>query len=184
MDFYEKYSDYTDEQLFEILKKRKDYQESAVDAAVKIAIKRKIISSEQDLFSSEFEPVESKGSRIFPDISNPYQRQRIIGSILRFLYVITLLPLAFGILKYAEGQLPLTFFGVGVSIVWFILSILLSKTHKKMIFIPLFIILGSIALFVGWQIFENPFFRLFDLFVLLVGTILPAYLLLLLRRLI
>jgi hypothetical protein len=183
MDFYEKYSNYTEEQLLEILKKRKDYQESAVDAAIKIAIERKIIFSEQDLFSPEFEPVESKGSKIFPEISNSYQREKLIGSILRFLYVISFLPLVFGFLKYAEGRLLFTYLGVGVGLIWFLLCFFLSKTKKRFLFFPLFVLLISVSFFVGYQIFSVPSVRFLDLFMLFIGTALPTYLLLLLRRL-
>lgn len=184
MDFYELYTSFTDNEILDILKKRKDYQDLAVEAAIKIAIERKIIFSEQDLFSPDFDSIKSNVSIIFPEISNEYQRQRLISSIFRFIYVISFLPLVYGFLKYAEGQLLLAFLGIIIGVIWFILSIILSKTRKKFIFILLFIILIAISLFAGMQVIDNPSFHYLDLFVLIIGTILPAYLLLLLRRLI
>jgi hypothetical protein len=184
MDFYERYTKLTDSELLEILKRRKDYQDTAVEAAVKIAIGRKLILSEQDLLSPEFEPVRSYGSKLFPDVSNEYHRSRLVGSLFRFIYMMSFLPLVFGIMKYAEGQLNFTFLGVGIGVLWFSLSFLLSRSHQKVIFILLFVILISTSVFVGWQIFAKSVFHFLDLFVLIVGTILPAYLLLFLRRLI
>jgi len=183
MDFYERYITLTDIEILEILKRRKDYQDLAVDAAVKIAIERKLISTEQDLFSPEFETAGSNGTKLFPDVSNEYHRQRLIGSVFRFLYMMSFLPLVFGIMKYAEGQLLLSFLGVGIGVVWFILSFLLSRSRKKFTFIPLFAVLVSSSIYIGWQIFDKSPFHFLDLFVLLVGTILTAYLLLFLRRL-
>jgi hypothetical protein len=183
MDFYEKYTKHTDNEILDILKRRKDYQDLAVESAVKIAIERKLILSEQDLLSPEFEPVKSYGGKLFPYVSNEYHRKRLVGSIFRFLYMMSFLPIVFGIMKYAGGQLSLTFLGVGIGVVWFILSFLLSRSNKKFIFIPLFVILTFTLLYIGWQIFDKSSFHLLDLFVLLVATILPAYLLLFLRRL-
>jgi hypothetical protein len=184
MDFYERYTKISDKELLDILKWRKDYQDLAVEAAVKIAIERKLIFTEQDLFSPEFEPVRTNGSKLFPEVTNEYHRQRIIGSIFRFLYMMSILPLVFAFMKYAEGQLLFTFLGAGIGMVWLMMSLYLSKSHKKFTFIPLFAVLISTTIYISLQIFEKPSFHLFDLFVLLVGTVVPVYLLLFLRRLI
>lgn len=184
MDYYEKYTNCSDEQLLEILKKRKDYQESAVDAAVKIAIERQLIHSEQDLFSSAFQNVKSNRSILFPEISNDFHREKLEGSIFRFLYVISFVPLVFGFLKYAEGQYYLTAISVGIGSIWFLLSFLLFKTKKTVVFIPLFILLFSVSLYVGERIFNSSSFKILDFVMLVVGLLLPTYLLLLLRKLI
>jgi hypothetical protein len=184
MDYYERYTNYTDEQLLEILKKRKDYQESAVDAAVKIAIERQLIYSEQDLFSHEFQNNKLDRSMLFPEISNDFQRQKLVGSILRFLYIMSFLPLVFGFLKYAEGQYSLTAIGVGVGVIWFLLSFLLAKTKKTVVFIPLFILLFSISLYFGIAILSSSSIKIMDLVMLIIGLLLPTYLMMLLRKLI
>lgn len=184
MDFFEKYTSSTDEQILEILRKRKDYQDTAVDAAVKIAIERQLIHSAQDLFSPEFQNVKPNQSILFPEISNDFQRQKLEGSIFRFLYVMSILPLVFGFLKYAEGQIYLTAIGVGIGLIWFLLNFLLFKTHKKLIFIPLFLLLFTISFGIGWNLIHGDSFHFLDLIMLLIGTILPGYLLLFLSRLI
>ena len=183
MDFYEQYTDHTDAQILKILESHKDYQVEAVEAAVKIALERKLINSEQDLLLPEFQNVRSAGNKFIPDISSAYQRQKLSGSIFRFLYVMSFLPVVFGLLKYAEGQLYLTFIGVGIGLLWFLLSFLLNKTQKIILFIPLFLLLFSISLAVGAKIFSSTPFRFMDMVMLLVGTLLPVYLLLLLKKL-
>ncbi len=184
MDFYEKYINYTDEQLLEVLKKRKDYQDSAADTALKIAIERQLIHSEQDLFSSEFQNVKTKRSKLFPEISNDFQRHKLEGSIFRFLYVMSFLPLVFGFLKYAEGQYSLTAISVSIGLIWFLLSFLLSKTRKIIVFIPLFMLLFSISIFIVANIFSSAFIQIMDIVMLTVGLLLSTYLLMLLRKLI
>jgi len=184
MDFYEQYTNHSDTQILEILKKRKDYQDAAVDAAIKIAIERQLINSEQDLFSPELQYVKSKDSKFLPEIQNSYQRQKLAGSIFRFLYVMSFLPVVYGFLKYAEGQLYLTFIGIGLGLLWFLLSFLLYKTQKIVVIIPLLILLFSVSLAVGSKIISSTPFRFLDLMMLIIGTLLPVYLLLLLKKLI
>ena len=184
MDFYERYISLTDNELLDVLKRRNDYQDLAVEAAVKIAIERKLIFSEQDLLLPEFESLKSDVSKLFPTVSNKYHRQRLIGSIFRVLYIISLLPLVFGLMKYAEGQTLFSFIGLGLGLVWFTLSFFLSKSHRKLILIPLFVLLFSTSIYICLQILNKPTFHYFDLFVLFVGTVIPFYLLLFLRRLI
>jgi hypothetical protein len=184
MDYHERYAEFTDDQILDILRHHKDYQEAAVEVAVKIAIERQLINSEQDLFSLEFQNIRSTGSRLFPEIPNDFHRQKLIGSIFRFLYMMSFLPLVFGFLKYAEGQLYLTFIGVGSALIWFLLSYLLSKTHKQVMFIPIFLLLFTVSFGTGWHLISNTTFHLLDFVMLFIGTLLPVYLLLLLRKLI
>lgn len=184
MDFYEKYIESTDAEILEILKKRKDYQDSAVEAAIRIAIERKLIYSEQDLFSPEFQDTKTNGNIMFPEISNDFQRTKLAGSIFRFLYVMSLLPLIFGFLKYGEGYLYLSYIGLGIGLTWFLLSFLLYKTRNRLIFIPLFILLFAISIGIGWNFIDSESFHFLDLVMLLIGAIIPGYLLMFLIRLI
>ena len=47
----ERFEQYSDEQLIEILKNRRDYQEQALEAAIETALARGLINSREDLFS-------------------------------------------------------------------------------------------------------------------------------------
>jgi hypothetical protein len=183
MNFDERYKTYTDDQLIQVLKNHKDYQPDAVAAAVKIAVERQLINSEQDLLSIEIQSVRTVEFGLFPQITNEYQRIKLIGSIFRFTYVLAFLPVIFGFLKYAEGQINLTFAGVGVGLIWLLLCFWLSKTRKMILFLPLFLLLFAVSGFVVINLFNSESFRILDAVMLVIGTILPIYLLLLLKRL-
>ncbi len=184
MNYYERYINHTDAQILEILKNHKDYQETAVDAAVKIAVERKLIQSEQDLMAPEFQGSKSIGLSFFPEISSDFKRERLIGSVFRFFYVMSFLPVVYGVLKYAEGQLNQTYLGVSIGLIWLLLIILLNKTRKLVLMVILFVLLGTVSIAIGQEIFNRESFILMDMIMLLIGTILPAYLLLLLKHLI
>jgi hypothetical protein len=183
-NLYNKYSDYSDEQILEILKKRKDYQDVAVEIAIKIALDRKLIASKQDLLAPEFRIIESGNKSLFPEISNTFHRSRVIGSIFRFMYLMSLLPLTYGILNYAKGEIYQTVLGVGIGLLWFILCLLLKKTQNVLVFIPLFILLFGVSIITGFGIFKKEMFQLVDVFVLVISTLVPFYLMLYLKNLI
>ena len=182
--FYERYSNYTDTQILEILRNQKGYQEGARNAAVKIAVERQLINSEQDLLSPEFQKSKNTGLTLFPQMTSFYHHQRLLGSIFRFLYVLSFLPVVYGFLKYAEGFLDQTIIGVSVGVVWFLLIVLLKKTEKAFILLPLFGILIFIGVSVLFKIAANHPVRILDFVVLVLGVLLSAYFLFLVRSLI
>jgi len=182
--FYERYSNYTDTQILEILRNQKGYQEGARNAAVKIAVERQLINSEQDLLSPEFKKSKNTGLTLFPQMTSFYHHQRLLGSIFRFLYILSLLPVVYGLLKYAEGFIDQTILGVCVGGVWFLLIFLLKKTEKPGILLPLFGILIFVGTSVTFKIATNHPVRILDFVVLVLGVLLSAYFLFLVKSLI
>jgi len=182
--FYERYSNYTDTQILEILRNQKGYQEGARNAAVKIAVERQLINSEQDLLSPEFKKSKNTGLTLFPQMTSFYHHQRLLGSIFRFLYILSLLPVVYGLLKYAEGFIDQTILGVCVGGVWFLLIFLLKKTEKPGILLPLFGILIFVGTSVTFKIATNHPVRILDFVVLFLGVLLSAYFLFLVKSLI
>lgn len=183
MNFYERYSDFTDDQLFEIVKNRRNYQDKAADAAVRIALERGLIHSEQDLLGPEFQKRKTSGFTVFPEITNDFHRQKLTGSLFRYLYVLSFLPLIYAFLNYGEGKYNLTYLGAGISLVWFLLSLLLKKTRKQVVFIPLLLVLFSVSAFAGIGIFSSKPIVFLDVVMLLTGTLLSLYLILFLKNL-
>lgn len=183
VNFYERYSNFTDDQILEILKNQKDYQENARAAAVKIAVERQLIYSESDLLSPEFQNSRSTRLTFFPKISNAYHHQRLLGSAFRFLYVLSFLPVIYGFLKYAEGYIDQTIIGLSVGIVWFLLILLLKKTEKPIILAPLFAILIFVGVAVGFKIAANHPIRILDFVILFVGIAFSAYFLIYVKTL-
>jgi len=166
------------------LRNQKGYQEAARNAAVKIAVERQLIHSEQDLLSTEFQKSKNTGLTLFPQMTSFYHHQRLLGSIFRFLYILSLLPVVYGLLKYAEGYIDQTILGVCVGGVWFLLIFLLKKTEKLVILLPLFGILIFVGTSVTFKIAANHPVRILDFVVLVLGVLLSAYFLFLAKSLI
>ncbi len=139
----EQFEQYPDDQLMEILKNRKDYQEQAVDVAVDIALERKLINSRQDLFAEEFNQSLSSPRRVFPML-NAQQTAKMTASLFRIVYLVTLLPFIFALMSYAEGNLPrLLLWGITAS-GWLAVSWIGDKKRKSVFVFPLVIIfIGS-----------------------------------------
>ena len=184
INFYERYSSHTDSQILEILKHQKDYQENARNAAVKIAIERQLIYSELDLLSPEYQNSKNTSLTLFPQITNGYHHQRLVGSIFRFLYVLSFLPIVYGFLKYAEGYGDQTILGVSTGLTWLLLVVLLKRTEKSFILIPLFGILIFVGASVAFKIASNHPIRILDFVIFIIGMLLSAYFLILAKKLI
>lgn len=182
-NLYEKYSTYSDEQLLEILKNKKDYQEIAVSVAVKIALERNLIHSEQDLFAPEFQSGKLSGRTIFPDVNNDFHRKRLTGSIFRFLFMVSAIPLVYGILNYAKGEISKSMLGISIGLIWISLCYLLKKTRNSLLFIPLYVLLFGVSIMTGMEIFKKDTLHFVDFFMLIVGMLLPVYLMLYLKKL-
>lgn len=181
--FYERYADFTDGQIKAILKNHRNYQEPAVGAAVKIAIERQLIHTEQDLLGPEYQSKPSAGLSIFPEITDAYQYKKVVASIFRILFFMALIPIIFGALKYSEDQLNMTYIGAGFGIVWAILTFFLLKT-ERMLIANIQIVLILFALFgIGYSMLLQNTFRIVDLIVLVIGTMLALYFLLYLKHL-
>jgi hypothetical protein len=181
--FYQRYLNFTDGQVMEILRNHRNYQEPAVKAAVQIAVDRKLINSEQDLLAPEFQQAQSNGFTLFPEIADVYQRNKLIGSIFRFLYLLSLIPVVYGVLSYAKGEMDQVLAGVGAGLAWFLLCVLLNRLRKPFVFILLFCTLLLISVAVGQKVFSRETFVVLDLVMFVVGILLPVYFLFYLKKL-
>jgi len=184
ISFYERYAGFSDQQIKDVLKNHKNYQEKAVNAAIKIAIERELIHSEQDLLAPEYQSPASVGLSIFPEITNVYQYKKIVASIFRILFFASLIPISFGVIKYADDQLNMTFLGVGIGLIWLILTFTLFKTRKLIILFLQVLFLMLLFLGLGYRLFHQETYRVTDIAVLFIGTILLLYMLLYLKKLI
>lgn len=145
-DFRKRYSTLSDEKIIEILKNRSDYQQNAVTAAMEIAIARGIINSEQDLFDERFRNNLQPGFKLFPIINDQFHKQRLISSIFRFLYLMSMLPVVFGLLKYSQGNINQALIGILAGLLWFCFCFLYKKTAQILFLIILIVLLFSISL--------------------------------------
>lgn len=173
--FIERYSKLSDDQLLDILKNQKDYQENARNAAVKIAIERQLINSENDLFSSEFQYTNESKMAVFPTVENEVQAKSLNGSIFRVLFILSVIPLIYASLKFAGGMVNQAILSGIAGIMWISGIFLLKKTRNALYLIPLFGLLVLVASYTALQIIELKPVKIADVFVLILGTLLVAY---------
>ena len=184
MEFYERYAGYSNQQIKEILKNHKSYQDPAVTAAVKIAIERELIHTEQDLMGTDYQSTASEGWTLFPEIPMAQAYKKLVASIFRVLFLTSIIPIIFGVMKYAEGHLAMTYLGVGLGLTWMLLTFILFKTEKlAIIFIQVIMVISAFVI-LGNHVLGKEIFPLTDVFVLLIGTLLLLYFLFYLKKLI
>ena len=181
--FYERYSGYTDSQIMNILKNQKDYQEKARNAAVKIALERQLIHSEQDLLSPEYQKGKDAKFTIFPSMPNVYYYNRLISSAFRFLVVFSFLPIVYGIMKYSEGNSQQAILGVGIGAVWFLLVTLYKRSKRVIFFILLLLVLVFAGIATALKLSAQNHVLVTDIIMFIIGLILPAYFLLYAKKL-
>ncbi len=163
-----------DEQLIDILKKRKLYQNEAANAAIREAIKRDIISSEEDLHSHKFrhEPLKP---RIFPLIENPTHKDRIRRSIGRGLLLAGILPVVWGMVRLntnvpAEGSVLIVF-----GLMWMFFSAWLIREFSHAAVNFLFIMAALSLVYVIRQMILIPKIIFMDYFIIVILYALAVY---------
>lgn len=182
--FYERYAGFSDPQIKEILRNHKNYQEPAVIAAVKIAIERELIHTEHDLLGPEYQSQATESLSLFPAIPNVYQYKRLMSSIFRVLFIASFIPIIFGVMKYAEGQMNKTYLGVGLGLAWAILTFILLKTNKLIVLFLQVLMVLLVFVLLGYQLLNQLFFQGTDILILVIGTLILLYFLFYLKKLI
>ncbi|HEY3372643.1 MAG TPA: hypothetical protein VGK10_17450 [Prolixibacteraceae bacterium] len=182
--FYERYTGFSDQQIKEILRSHKDYQEAAVNAAVKIAIERELIHTEQDLLAPEYQSHISHTWSVIPEIPNPTLYKRVVASIFRVLFFTSLIPIIYGVMKYAGGELNMTYLGIGLGLIWLGLTYVLFKTQKLSVLLILLAMIILAFIILGYWLLSHQYFQVTDLAVLVIGTMVLLYLLIYLKKLI
>ncbi len=134
-----RFEKYSDEQLMEVLKNKKDYQELAVSVAIELAVERGLIKSEQDLFGGEFNKQKSGTPAIFPALEQPGQREKVFKSLMRVVYFITLFPVIYAALSYADGKTGQVFFYGTTAVIWAAMAVLLDQKRKVVYCYGLFV---------------------------------------------
>lgn len=111
-----------DTALEELLRQRDAYEPEAVDIAVQEAIDRQLIQSEEELKETRFTE-KCHPKTLFPYLHHEKQFQKVFGSLVRSLYLVSLIPIILGALKIVEmkqqeglGMLVLGLLWVGLSI--------------------------------------------------------------------
>ena len=173
-DFENTMGSLNDEQLKEVLKKRNLYQPEAAQAAIKEAIKRGLIYSEEDLVNTEYRAKPMK-KKLFPEIENIKIRVKIRKSLARGLLLSGILPLIYGVVRMNagsanEGALVLLF-----GVVWMGISAWLIRQYSKTAISILFGLAGLSAIYTIILLVSQPRFVFMDKFIVATLYLLIAY---------
>jgi len=134
-----RYIDYSDNQLMDILKHVKDYQSIAVEVIRELAEQRGL-SCTQEISSS----VGKK--RFFPLFNKVEAEDKMLNSLMRILYLFTIIPVVLTIFSYArDTKNEFLIWGV-LSVVWILSVVFLTKYKSKIWTISLYLLyLCSVA---------------------------------------
>lgn len=167
VDFREDIPNYSDEKLIEVLKLRDHYQPEAAKLAIREALKRGIIHSEQDLFSEEYRCEEIQFS-LFPKIRNDRNRIKIRRSIARSLVIFSVLPVVYGLIEMKtrdswEGAAILLF-----GLLWLFCSAQLVKAFHKIFVSCLMAGTVLVILYIVYRLVAAGQFIFMDFFLVIV----------------
>ncbi len=137
---------YTDNEIRNVLKKRKLYQKDAADFAIQEAIRRGIIYSEQDLFAKEYNYEPEKFS-LFPGIENEKARVKFKKSISRSLLILGAIPLVFGGIKIFESQVleGIIIFVFGVLWTFTSLRLMRGAVDEKLVYLMFLLLVLAVG---------------------------------------
>jgi hypothetical protein len=137
---------YSEEELTDVLKRRKHYEPEAVRIAVAEALKRGLINSGKDLDSDRFAETPSRFT-LFPCSERPEIMRKVIRSLSRALLVAGVIPVIFGVLKfqlhkYAEGGAM-----VMSGLIWIAAAWMVYRRQERIYWTPLLVIAILAALY-------------------------------------
>ncbi len=174
--------EYNDEEILNILRKRKYYQPEAAEMAKQEAIKRGLINHEQDLPDGEFHVPPLK-FRLFPEIEDERNRNKIRKSIARGLLIAAILPVVWGFLQFNQGKTiegSLLVFG---GLLWILFSSYLVKNADKTVISVLLVLAGISFLYLAKLLLARKTFIIMDGFIAIVLFGFVVYGLLYIRKL-
>ncbi len=180
-DFEETFVSYSDDELIDVLKKRKHYQKEAANKAIEEAIKRGIIHSEQDLYAEEY-VVEPLKFSLIPKIENETARNKIRKSLARSLMIVGVLPLVWGGLKILQDKFLEGILLVGMGVLWTLVSFQIFKNNFRWM-VLLFLLLGAAIIYVSKFFISRKFIDFMDIFITAIVLGLVLYGLLFVQKL-
>lgn len=181
-DFRTTIPEYSDEEILNILRKRKMYQPEAAEMAVQEAIKRGLIHSEQDLFDKDFQAKPMK-FLLFPTIEDEKIQIKIRKSISRGLLISGVIPTIWGFLKLYDGKTIEGGILAILGILWIYFSAKLIRKANLSIVNSLFALLLLSVIYIVKLLLNSGTFIFMDVFIPAVIYGLIAYGLLFIRRL-
>lgn len=136
LNFDEQMSSLTDDELLNVLRQRVDYQEKAVDSAIREALRRGVIQSQEEvdrLFPKTNGRSDSGHFSIFAQLADKTQAESLFSSFTRPLIILGLVPFLFALFRTSQlsiGKIVVLVLG---GLIWCAMIFYLKKTYKKVI---------------------------------------------------
>ncbi len=136
LNFDKKMSSLTDDELLEVLRQRINYQEKAVDTAVREAIQRGIIQSQEEI--ERLFPKSQGGASgtrhfsFFAQLADKAQAESLFSSFTRPLIIVGLIPFLFALLRTAQLSKEKIIALILAGLIWSAMVFYLKRTYKKM----------------------------------------------------
>jgi uncharacterized membrane protein len=170
----ERILDLSREELLTALKKRKGYNPEAEDIIIRESIRRRLITSEEELGNPEFNPPVSRYS-FFPDPESEASRNKILMSLMRSLMIPGVIPVYFGILKfgvpkYLEGTAMII-----SGVIWILMALLVMLKREKRALFPMLFLLVLSAIYAGRILLAYEFLKWTDIFIPVVLYLFAVY---------
>ena len=175
--------DYSDEEILEIIKKRKHYQQKVAEMAIEEAIRRGIIFSRDDLHAHEYR-VEPLKVSLFPFIEKEEIRTRMIRSLARGVLLVGIIPTIFGFLRVAEHKLFEAFILLCLGGIWILSAAFFMRTRHRRYVVYLLVITSLSMIYIIFVLIGLKPFRFMDAFVAVVLYGIIVYSLFYLKKLI
>jgi hypothetical protein len=141
----------TDDEIISILRYRAHFQTSAVNSAIKEALKRGILNSVDDLDSDEFKPQELPPKSFFPLGNHLKQNLAILKSLSRIFYGFGIIPLIYSYYQFTEKNAGIAILSIATGVILLYLANRIDKTQKP---IYSFAMLGLNILSVGFALYK------------------------------
>jgi hypothetical protein len=169
-----------DADVTEVLKKRDQYQRSAIDFAVREALRRGLIHSEEEMDEPRFSQ-ESARFTLFPLPEKTETRTKIFRSLCRSLMIAGVIPAFYGVMKLSSQRFTEGTALISIGVIWIGMSWFLMERSEKWLIFPLFFLLlisvPYVVRIMTWHISLKwtDFFIPSVLFVLIVYSLFYVY---------
>ncbi len=167
IDFKQLFKGPSDDEIMEVLKKRKHYQAEAAEAAINEAIERGLIHSEQDLFAEKYR-VEPLKFSLFPNIENKVSRLKLTRSLTRSLLFLGAIIIIWGAWEIYRHQFAEGIGFVLAGTVWNLISFSFFKSVKHHRINILFVIEGIASVYAAIKLATFKGLIFMDIFIVVV----------------
>jgi hypothetical protein len=162
------------DELMTALKKRKGYEPEAEEIIVREALRRGLIQSENDLDLPEFSP-QSGRFTFFPVPESEVSRNRILKSLMRSLMIPGVIPIYFGILKFAIPKYPEGIGLICAGLIWISMALIVMLKSERRLLFPMFLLLLLSMVYGGRIMIAYSHLRWPDIFIPVVLYLFAFY---------